>query len=113
MERQHSSARISGCLKLLSDQTRLLMMKLMQQKEYCVCEFTEIFETSQPGISQHLRKLKNAGLVNERRQGQWRFYSINSSRPEYALIESILQQIDEKDEELQALRQKESRISCR
>lgn len=71
MERRHnalSSEGISQCLKLLSDPTRLLMLKLLEDKEYCVCELTAIFHISQPGISQHLRKLKNAGLVRERRE---------------------------------------------
>ncbi|KJR67697.1 ArsR/SmtB family transcription factor [Bacillus velezensis] len=115
MERRHhalSSEGISQCLKLLSDRTRLLMLKLLEDKEYCVCELTAIFDISQPGISQHLRKLKNAGLVRERREGQWRYYAFHPSGPEYALVCSILQQIDEKDEVLQTLRQKEVTVTC-
>ncbi|AME06958.1 metalloregulator ArsR/SmtB family transcription factor [Bacillus siamensis] len=116
MQRQHnalSSEGVSQCLKLLSDTTRLLMLKFLKEKEYCVCELTAIFGMSQPGISQHLRKLKNAGLVRERREGQWRYYAIHPSGPEYALVRSILQQIDEKDGVLQTLRQKEVTVSCR
>ncbi|MEC3839509.1 ArsR/SmtB family transcription factor [Bacillus amyloliquefaciens] len=116
MERQQnalSSEGVSQCLKLLSDPTRLLMIKLLADKEYCVCELTAIFDMSQPGISQHLRKLKNAGLVRERREGQWRYYSIHPSGPEYTLVRSILRQIDEKDGVLQTLRQKEVTVSCR
>ena len=50
--------RASQLLKLLGDQTRLTMMKLLQSHDCCVCEFVEIFKMSQPAISQHLRKLK-------------------------------------------------------
>ncbi|MFA7746448.1 ArsR family transcriptional regulator, partial [Salinicoccus roseus] len=49
MERRHnalSSEGISQCLKLLSDPTRLLMLKLLEDKEYCVCELTAIFHIS-------------------------------------------------------------------
>ena len=41
-------------LKLLGDKTRLTMMKLMDDHACCVCEFVEIFQFSQPAISQHL-----------------------------------------------------------
>lgn len=52
-------------LKLLCDNTRLTMMKLMDDQSCFVCEFVEIFQASQPSISQHLRKLKDLGLMGE------------------------------------------------
>ena len=53
-------------LKLLGDKTRLTMVKMLDEtNDYCVCEFVEIFKMSQPAISQHLRKLKDLGLVKE------------------------------------------------
>ena len=61
--------RASQLLKLLGDQTRLTMMKLLQSHECCVCEFVEIFKMSQPAISQHLRKLRDIELVKEERKG--------------------------------------------
>ena len=57
--------RASQLLKLLGDQTRLTMMKLLQSHDCCVCEFVEIFKMSQPAISQHLRKLRDIELVKE------------------------------------------------
>ncbi len=42
-------------LKLLEDKTRLTVMKLIDHQACCVCEFVEIFQVSQPSISQHLR----------------------------------------------------------
>lgn len=53
---------MTNCLKALSDQTRLIMMKLFLEKEYCVCELVDMFEMSQPSISQHLGKLKRLDL---------------------------------------------------
>lgn len=64
---------VSQTLKLLGDKTRLTMMKLLEKQECCVCELVDIFKTSQPSVSQHLRKLKDAGLVKENRKGQWIF----------------------------------------
>lgn len=60
-------------LKLLGDKTRLIMVKILDTHDCCVCEFVEIFKMSQPAISQHLRKLKDIGLVKEERRGQWIF----------------------------------------
>lgn len=61
----------ANILKLLGDKTRLTMIKIMAEHECCVCEFVDLFEMSQPAISQHLRKLKDSGIVNEARRGQW------------------------------------------
>ena len=64
--------------KLLGDKSRLTMMALLKEREeICVCEFVEMMEMSQPGVSQHLRKLKTAGLVRENRKGQWIYYSLH------------------------------------
>ncbi|MDK8190961.1 metalloregulator ArsR/SmtB family transcription factor [Paenibacillus sp. UMB7766-LJ446] len=64
-------------LKLLGDKTRLTMLSLLKDREWCVCEFVDILDMSQPGISQHLRKLKDQGLVKESKRGQWVYYSLN------------------------------------
>ncbi len=54
--------------------TRIKILKLLTGQEYCVCELAEIIGISQPGISQHLRKLKVAGFVIERKESQWVYY---------------------------------------
>ena len=58
--------RTAKVLKLLGDKTRLTIVALLKQRECCVCEFLEVFEMSQPSISQHLRKLKDAGLLKRK-----------------------------------------------
>lgn len=80
-------------LKLLGDATRLTMMKLLQSHACCVCEFTAIFNMSQPAISQHIRKLKDAGLVKEERRGQWIFYSLHQDHENIAFVLSLLDQL--------------------
>ncbi|OLS34835.1 helix-turn-helix transcriptional regulator [Bacillus sp. MRMR6] len=81
---------IAQVLKLLGDKTRLTIAALLMKRELCVCELLEVFDVSQPSISQHLRKLKDAGLVKETRRGQWIYYSLNKDSESFPLIESVL-----------------------
>ncbi|WP_088013960.1 ArsR/SmtB family transcription factor [Gottfriedia acidiceleris] len=83
---------VSDLLKLLSDKTRLTMVAILDQQECCVCEFTETFDMSQPAISQHLRKLKVGGILNETKKGQWVYYSLNKESDFYPMIHNILDQ---------------------
>ncbi|MHA6529490.1 ArsR/SmtB family transcription factor [Paenibacillus sp. BAC0078] len=76
-------------LKLLGDRTRLLMLSLLKEREWCVCEFVEIFDISQPAISQHLRRLRSKGIVKEQKKGQWVHYSLNVEDKPH--IQAILQ----------------------
>ncbi|WP_082232724.1 ArsR/SmtB family transcription factor [Halobacillus massiliensis] len=99
-------------LKLLGDKTRLTILGLIKDSECCVCEFVEVLQMSQPSVSQHLRKLRDAGLVKEQRRGQWIFYSMNRSHETYPLILHILEQIPDQQEKLRALEQEGLRIQC-
>ena len=60
----------------LADKTRLRLLNLMADEEVCVCFFTEVIGDSQPKISRHLAYLRNAGLVEARRDGKWMHYGI-------------------------------------
>jgi ArsR family transcriptional regulator len=67
-------------LKTLADPTRLKLLKLVLQEELCVCELQELLQISQPAVSQHLAKLKTAGLVKEQRAGMWTYYRGDAAR---------------------------------
>ena len=70
--------------KCLSEETRLRCLLLIQSEdELCVCELMEALNESQPKVSRHLAQLRNCGLLTDRRQGQWVFYSINQALPEW------------------------------
>lgn len=99
-------------LKLMGDQTRLTMLKLMDDHACCVCEFVDIFQMSQPAISQHLRKLRDLQLVIVERRGQWLFYSINQDHAYYSFLKSILNQLPNQDEKIKVLEDKGTRKSC-
>lgn len=71
--------------KALADDTRLKMLLLIhEEQELCVCELTEALQQIQPKVSRHLALLKKAGILLDRRQGQWVFYRINPALPEWS-----------------------------
>jgi ArsR family transcriptional regulator, arsenate/arsenite/antimonite-responsive transcriptional repressor len=102
----------ANILKLLGDKTRLTMIKILDSHDCCVCEFVAIFKASQPAISQHLRKLKDAGLVGETRKGQWIIYSLNKESEYYPIVSSLLEHLPNQDFKLQELTEQGLRISC-
>jgi ArsR family transcriptional regulator len=61
----------------LSDQTRLEIVSLLAGGERCVCELTDALDAAQSRLSFHLKVLKGAGLVVDRREGRWSYYSLN------------------------------------
>jgi len=67
---------LAAMIKALSDETRLRVMKLLEERELCVCELMQVLDMSQPRISRHLSVLRNAGLVDDRREGKWVYYSL-------------------------------------
>lgn len=66
---------IVDILKALSDETRLRIINLLYEKELCVCDVVETLKITQTKASRHLAYLKNAGLVADRKQAQWVYYS--------------------------------------
>jgi ArsR family transcriptional regulator len=70
-------AEMAELLKLLGDPMRLAILALLQERELTVTDMTRLLKASQPNTSQHLRKLKSAGLIRETKRGQWAYYSLN------------------------------------
>lgn len=66
--------------KAFADETRLRILHLLVRGEFCVCDIMSTLDLSQPKVSRHLAYLKRAGLVNDRKQGRWRHYSLAPSR---------------------------------
>ena len=63
-------------LRALSDPTRLEILALLRQGERCVCELTGALDAAQSRLSFHLKVLKDAGLVTDRRDGRWVYYTL-------------------------------------
>ncbi len=102
---------VADKLKLLGDKTRLHILSLLKEDPCCVCEIVAVLGMSQPSVSQHLRKLKDAGLILENRRGQWVFYSLNVEDKPY--IADVLNHIPSGKEQLEELAAKGLRIECK
>jgi ArsR family transcriptional regulator len=63
--------------RALSDETRLRIIDLLRGEERCVCELTDTLGLGQSLLSFHLKALKDAGLVTDRREGRWSYYALN------------------------------------
>lgn len=61
----------------LSDETRLEILERLRNGEQCVCELTDVLKAAQSRLSFHLRVLKEAGLIRDRPEGRWMYYSLN------------------------------------
>lgn len=66
--------------KALSDPTRLTIMCLLLRREMCVCELMVALDAGQSAVSRHLRILRDAGLIIDRREGKWVFYRVQEEK---------------------------------
>ncbi len=66
----------SKFFKALADPIRLRILGLLSSREMCVCEVMVALDLTQPTASHHLRILENVGLVKDRKEGKWVFYSL-------------------------------------
>jgi ArsR family transcriptional regulator len=71
-----SVTRLAQVFHALSDETRLCLVAMLGSGERCVCDLTAALETGQSRLSFHLKTLKDAGLVRDRREGRWVYYSL-------------------------------------
>jgi DNA-binding transcriptional ArsR family regulator len=72
-------------LKSLANETRLKMLRLLNEREMCVCELTVALNLTQPTASHHLNILENMRLIRDRKEGKWVFYSVSQPK----LIQSL------------------------
>lgn len=72
----HDLRRMSHVFHALSDETRLAIVHRLQGGEKCVCDLQDLLDAAQSRLSFHLKTLKDAGLVTDRRQGRWAYYSL-------------------------------------
>lgn len=67
---------MSRMLKALGDETRLRIVALLAHDELCVCHLESALALSQPNVSRQLGVLRNAGIVEPRREGSWVYYRL-------------------------------------
>ena len=88
--------------KAFCDETRLMVLSLLQSGEKCACVLIEKLELAQPKLSYHMKILVESGIVSARREGKWTHYSISIDGSDYAvrLIRELTQvMVDETDAE--------------
>ncbi len=70
--------RIAAVAKALADPVRVQLVDVLRKHagEVCVCELEPLFDISQPTLSHHLRKLREAGLLGVERRGLWAYYYV-------------------------------------
>jgi len=79
-------------LKALSDVNRLKLIACLKQGEVCVCDLVEVLRISQPAVSQQLKKLKEAGIVLERKRGTWKHVRLNEVQEPY--IQAVIDRLE-------------------
>ena len=70
-------ARTARLCRALSDENRLRIVEMLSAGERCVCELTSALDLGQSLLSHHLKTLKDAGLVTDRREGRWVYYTLS------------------------------------
>ena len=68
--------RIAQLCNALADEARVEIVALLLDGEKCVCDLTDALGTGQSRLSYHLKVLKDAGLVTDRREGRWAYYTL-------------------------------------
>lgn len=107
----------SSILRMLADPRRLRILLVLFKQELCVCELVDTLQLPQYEVSRHLASLKKAGLVEDRREGLWAYYSIPASvRKEPIrgrLLELLNQQLARNEAMADDFRRLERRLELR
>ena len=71
-------SRATQLFHALSDETRLAVVEMLHDGERCVCDLQDALDVAQSRLSFHLKVLKDAGLVTDRKDGRWVHYALSS-----------------------------------
>ncbi|MCR8968409.1 helix-turn-helix transcriptional regulator [Facklamia sp. 7083-14-GEN3] len=87
--------------KALSDENRLAILQLLKNGEQCACVLLEQLDLSQSGLSYHMKKLVESGIVKERQEGKWVYYRIsNQGRSRFMSNFNALTERKEEDQQV-------------
>ena len=75
---REKAERMAAIAKALGDPVRLQLVDVLRKHagKVCVCELVPLFDLSQPTVSHHLKKLRDAGIVGSERKGLWTYYYV-------------------------------------
>lgn len=97
--------------RAMGEDTRVKIISMLLEEEMCICELIEELKLSQSAVSHHVKILKQAELVNDRRNGKWTFYSIDKSGFE-AHLKSLQEKFVEPVKNYEYLIKKEPKAEC-
>jgi ArsR family transcriptional regulator, arsenate/arsenite/antimonite-responsive transcriptional repressor len=103
--------------KGLADQNRLRILNLLLHGELCVCDIQCVLASSQPNVSRHLTYLKNAGLVQDRREGTRIYYRLAGvtegvHRPLFAFLREAFRKSEGSQDDIRKLKKAIQTGSC-
>lgn len=98
--------KIEKIYKALSDRNRLRIINMLKERAMCVCEITDILELSQSTVSGHLRILKEAEVVEDRKDGLWIEYSLCKDEKLNKKLLALTETFFESDQEMKEEREK-------
>ena len=92
-------------MKALSDRTRVIILKMLQSREMCVCELQAALGLAQPTVSKQLKALEEAGLVESRKKGLWVNYRLTdgSDSPYAGHMQAVLRDWLNDDRDIQKI----------
>ena len=103
--------KIDRIFRAFADETRLRILHLlMRREELCVCELIEVLRMGQSKVSRHLAYLKKAGLVKDRNEGLWSYYSL--TEPTGKFHSRLISCLDECFSEVTILRKDAVVLKC-
>ncbi|MBA3674945.1 MAG: helix-turn-helix transcriptional regulator [Chitinophagaceae bacterium] len=93
-------SKMASVLALAGNEVRLKILYLLEEeKELCPCDLSDILDMSIPAISQHLRKMKDGGIIQNRKDGQTIYYSL---KPEHLkMLRSLFKYVNELNAKLE------------
>lgn len=100
-------------LDALSDPVRLRLLRLLRERELCVCELVDSLRIPQYAISRHLRSLRTLGLVAARRDGRWMHYRLGNEMTDGGPAAELLAMLCRHCESQRVLRRDDVRLRRR
>ena len=81
----NNHAEVAKVFKAFCDETRLMVLGLLQTGEKCACDLLEAVEVGQSTLSHHMKILVESGIVSTRKDGKWTYYSISEQGSQIAM----------------------------
>lgn len=93
----YQTKKLANFLQAISDEKRIRILKMLEKRPICICQLTIILKIRQPTVSKHIKKLKNCGLVIEKKSGNFRLCFLNREHPLINIWWIISSYVDNKE----------------